>query len=405
MDYAQMDHGGPGMKRMEHTMRALLGPFDAGQEASGTSWQPASSGHEGIHGMDGSWMLMLHGYATAIFDHQGGRRGNDEFFGASMLMGQAARSLGPGRLGLRTMLSLDPATIPKNGYPLLLESGETADGLTSLVDRQHPHDSFMELAATYSVSSGEGSFYLYGGLPGEPALGPPVFMHRRSGAEIPEAPIGHHWLDSTHITYGVVTLGGTWREWKLEGSAFRGREPDQDRWGIEEPKLDSYAARLSFNPTPDWAFQASTGTIESPEEIHPDVNTIRYTASAIHNRATPAGNWQTTLAWGRNRNRPGRTLDALLLESTLSIHSRHTFMGRAEVADKDELLDESDSLAYRSYRVEKLGLGYLVDPILTEHIAIGVGVYGTVSIVPDELVAYYDRAPLSGMLYLRAKIR
>ena len=389
----------------EHAMPGLLGPYPAAQDASGTSWQPASSGHEGFHRMSGAWSLMLHGYATAVTDHQGGARGDDKNFGASMIMGQAVGALGPGRLALRTMLSVDPATIGKEGYPLLLQTGETADGVNPLMDRQHPHDLFMELAASYSMTCGSRAVFVYAGLPGEPALGPPVFMHRRSGIDIPEAPIGHHWLDSTHITYGVVTLGGVWGGWKLEGSAFRGREPDENRWNIEEPKLDSYAARLSFNPTPDCAFQASLGRLESPEQLEPDVNVDRYTVSAIYNRAAPDGTWQTTLAWGRNRNDPGRTLDALLLESTLSLHQRHSFMGRVEVTEKDELFEPGDPLGDSAYTVGKIGLGYLYDAIRSLHFAVGVGAYGTVSVVPDAIVSAYDSAPLSGMLYLRVKIR
>jgi hypothetical protein len=399
------DHMQHGAHAEPHVMPALFGPYDATREASGTAWQPSSSEHEAIHKMAGPWSVMFHGFATAVGDHQGGDRGDDEIFGASMIMAAAARPVGPGRLGLRTMLSLDPATIGKDGYPLLLQTGETGDGTTPLIDRQHPHDFFMEVAASYSVSSRDRSVFLYAGLPGEPALGPPVFMHRRSGVEIPEAPISHHWLDSSHITFGVVTLGGVQGRWKAEGSAFRGREPNADRWDIEKPDLDSYAFRLSCNPTQNWALQASFGRLESPEELHPGVDTDRYTASAIYNRGTRGGNWQSTLAWGRNRNRPGRTLDALLLESTLSVRTRHTFMGRAEVAEKDELFEEGDPLGDRVYTVKKIGFGYVYDPLLRPHFALGVGAYGTVSVVPDEIVAAYESEPLSSMIFLRAKIR
>src|SRR5438477_81863 len=142
-----------------------------------------------------------------------------------MFMGMAQRPLGAGTVGLRTMLSLEPLTIGKHGYPLLLQTGETANGRTPLVDRQHPHDLFMELAGSYSIASGNRSLFLYGALPGEPALGPPAFMHRFSGINIPVAPITHHWLDSTHITYGVLTAGAVGDRVKVEASAFRGREP------------------------------------------------------------------------------------------------------------------------------------------------------------------------------------
>src|SRR5262249_14655324 len=151
------------------------------------------------------------------------------------------RPLGSGTIGFRAMLSLEPATIGRTGYPLLLQTGETANGRTPLIDRQHPHDLFMELATSYSAPVGPGTGFLYFGLPSEPALGPPTYMHRASGYDDPAAPITHHWLDSTHVTMGVATGGWTWRDVKVEGSIFTGREPDQHRWDIEEPRFDSYA--------------------------------------------------------------------------------------------------------------------------------------------------------------------
>ena len=174
-------------------------------------------------------MGMVHGYADLIYDDQGGDRGDDKVFSSNMLMVMGQRSLGQGTWGLRGMFSLEPATIGKRGYPLLLQTGETANGRDPLIDRQHPHDFLMELATTYSVPVGDNSsVFGYFGYPGEPALGPSAFMHRFSGMDIPEAPITHHWLDSTHISFGVGTLGYVWKNWKLEGSIFTGREPDEN---------------------------------------------------------------------------------------------------------------------------------------------------------------------------------
>ena len=354
--------------------------------------------------MSGAWHLMLHGFVLPAWTDQGGDRGDDDVYASTMLMGRAVRDAGPGRLSFRAMLSADPGTVGNGGYPLLLQTGETSDGTTPLIDRQHPHDLFMELATSYALLGRNRSLFVYAALAGEPALGPPVFMHRRSGIDIPEAPIAHHWLDSSHITFGVVTAGGILGPWKLEGSAFRGREPDHERWNLEEPKLDSYSARLSWNPTPAWAVQGSFGTLESPEELHPETDTERTILSVIYNRAAPSGNWQTTLAWGRNRNDPGLTLDAILLESTLTTAVRHTVMGRFEVAEKDELFLEGDPLHGLEFRVTHAGLGYLYDALLEKHVALGLGVYGTVSWVPDDLEAAYGSDPLSATVFARVKI-
>src|SRR6267378_6267596 len=252
-------------------MKGALGDYSMMRDASGTSWQPDTAVMEGIHGIAGDWATMLHGFASLIYDHQGGPRGADKIFSESMLMGMAQRTLGSGTLTLRGMISLDPL-MGKSGYPLLLQTGETANGVTPLIDRQHPHDLFMELAGVYSVSGAHRSVFLYAGLPGEPALGPPAFMHRFSGLALPEAPITHHWLDSSHITFGVLTAGAVVDRLKLEISAFRGREPDEKRWNIESPRLDSHSFRLSFNPTVSWALQASLGRLNSPEQLEPDVD-------------------------------------------------------------------------------------------------------------------------------------
>jgi hypothetical protein len=395
----------PHAEHTGHAFPGMLGSYDGSRDASGTAWQPSSSGHEGIHSMSGAWHLMLHGFVMPAWTDQGGPRGDDDFFASTMIMGRAVRDAGPGRLSLRAMLSADPGTIGNDGYPLLLQTGETSDGITPLIDRQHPHDLFMELAASYALLGRNHSLFGYAALAGEPALGPPVFMHRRSGIDIPEAPIGHHWLDSSHITFGVVTAGAIVGSWKLEGSAFRGREPDHERWNLEEPKLDSYSARLSWNPSPAWALQGSFGRLESPEELHPDTDTERSILSVIYNRPAPHGNWQTTLAWGRNRNDPGLTLDAFLLESSWTFAVRHSVLGRVEVAEKDELFLEDDPLHGLAFRVTHGGLGYLYDADLGGHAALGVGVYGTLSLVPDDLEPSYGSDPLSGTVFARLKLR
>jgi hypothetical protein len=187
MDDGSMSHEG----HMDHMhMTGMYGSYPMTREASGTSWQPDSSHHEGLHLMKDDWAIMVHGYFQGVYDHQGGQRGDEKWLGNSMLMIMAQHPLAGGTFGFRNMLSLDPATVGKNGYPDLLQTGETANGQTPLIDRQHPHDLFMELAATYSHPLSEGqSAFAYFGYPGEPALGPVTFMHRYSGIEFPEAPI------------------------------------------------------------------------------------------------------------------------------------------------------------------------------------------------------------------------
>jgi len=396
-DMAGMNMGGD-------MMAGTTGGYSMMRDASGTAWQPESTPMEGWNGRWADWLTMLHGYITGVYDHQGGPRGGEKSFSESMLMGMAQRKLGAGTLTMRAMLSLDPF-MGKSGYPLLLQTGETADGVTPLVDRQHPHDLFMELAAIFSVPVNDRmSVFGYLGYPGEPALGPPTFMHRFSGMDNPAAPITHHWLDSTHITYGVVTGGFVDGDWKLEASAFHGREPDQFRWNFDSFALDSASARLSWNPTANWALQVSYGFIKSPEQLEPDVDQRRMTASATYNRPLDHGNWQTTLAWGRNDNHPGHTLDALLLESAAS-WNEHTLFARIENVQKDELFLAPSRLAGQVFRVSSFSLGYVYDIPVLDHLALGLGASGTVDVLPATIEPTYGSDPLSYMLFTRLKIK
>jgi len=390
----------------EMSMTGMYGPYTMTREASGTSWQPDAERHEGVHLMRGPWRFMLHGFADIVYDDQGGPRGDTKFFSSNMGMAMAQRSLGAGTLGLRAMLSIEPATIGKEGYPLLLQTGETADGRTPLIDRQHPHDLFMELAGAYSVSSGDRSLFVYAGLPGEPALGPPAYMHRFSGANDPATPITHHWLDSTHISYGVVTAGAVIDAVKVEASAFRGREPDENRWNIESPKLDSGSFRLSVNPTEHWAVQASYGRIHSPEQLEPDVDQDRVTASAMVDGAWgEAGRWAGTLAWGQNRDQPGHTLNAYLAEAALQTNDRHTLFARYEWVEKDELIIGPDPRGGQVYDVGELTAGYRHDFIRHEHVAVGAGASLTLSQVPSDLHADYGETPVSVLVFMHVALR
>ncbi len=390
-----------------HTaMTGMYGSYPMTRDASGTAWQPDSSPHRGMHFMKQDWTLMLHGSAQVVYDDQGGARGAEKTFSSNMLMFMATRPAGPGRLGLRAMLSAEPLTIGQQGYPLLLQTGETADGHTPLIDRQHPHDLFMELAVTYTYAlSDSSSIFAYFGMPGEPALGPPAFVHRLSGEEIPAAPISHHWLDSTHVTFGVATVGLVHGKAKLEGSVFTGREPDERRFDFDRPRFDSYAFRLSYNPTPDWALQGSFGHIRSREELEPNVNTDRVTLSVIYNKDWDQNTWQSLFAWGRNIDRPKGSTDAFLLESTLAFREKHTVFARAERAQKDDLSPGGVPQAGETLAVGEVSFGYIYDFLSAPHWVAGLGGLASVAIVPDTLRPAYGGTPLSGMAFLRIKLR
>ena len=205
------------------------------REASGTAWLPSLTPMSGVHGRARGWELMLQVIVFAQFLYESGEvhRRSHQAGSINWLMGMARRPVGEGRVGLRAMVSLEPWTVAGCGYPDLLATGEVCDGDT-IHDRQHPHDLFMEVAVESDRPlKGSLRWQVYAGPAGEPALGPPAFPHRLSAFVNPIAPISHHWLDATHITFGVVTAGVYGRRWKAEGSAFNGREPNESRTGFE----------------------------------------------------------------------------------------------------------------------------------------------------------------------------
>ncbi|GAA3895501.1 hypothetical protein GCM10022276_13230 [Sphingomonas limnosediminicola] len=396
---AGMEHGA---RQGGHEMTGALGPYPMERESSGTAWQPDESEHMGLMTSSGNWMLMAHGTLNFVYDHQSGRRGDDKAFASGMLMGMAQRPLGNGKLQLRASLSPDPL-MGARGYPLLLASGETANGQDRLIDRQHPHDLFMELSASVSQNIGaKSSVFLYGGLPGEPAFGPPAFMHREAIMDSPEAPISHHWLDSTHISFGVLTAGLVIDNVKVEVSRFNAREPDQHRWNIETGPLDSTAVRLSWNPTRELSLQGSWGKFIDPEQLEPGVDQKRLSASLLYARELSPG-WKLagTLAWGR-KTVEHHDDDAFVAEASLK-HSDWTIFGRGEVTENRELLPLQEHGP--AFRVGKVSIGAVRDFRISPHLSVGAGALFALNFVPDGLKPYYGTSNPTGMMgFFRLKL-
>ncbi len=378
-------------------MTGALGSYPMSRDASGTAWQPDSSPHVFGLSMRGEWMLMGHAMLNAVHDRQQGPRGDELTFVAGMVMSAARRDLSNGdALTLRAMLSPDPF-MGRRGYPLILAAGETADGATPLVDRQHPHELVMELSATYRHRIGETpNVFLYAGLPGEPAFCPPAFMHRMSTMASPEAPITHHWLDSTHITFGVITAGWVQGAWKLEASRFTGREPDEDRYDIERPRLDSTAARASWNPGDRWSIQLSRADMKSPEQLEPDVDESRLSASATYTAAVAEDSWwSTTLALGRKNPNEGETTQALALESAYAPNRDWTLFTRVESIESHDLGPTEEV-----HTVGKLSLGARRDFRLTDKFRLGFGALYAINSIANELEPSYGGTPDGAMVFL-----
>ncbi|HYK20675.1 MAG TPA: hypothetical protein VEV42_08070 [Pyrinomonadaceae bacterium] len=382
-----------------------------GQMGSGTSWQPASSPMPMWHKQSGEWLLMFHYNVAVGVNRQGGPRGVTKFESANWFMPSAVRRAGPGTLELRGMFSAEPFTFPPGGSPLLFQTGESYKG-RPLIDRQHPHDLFMELSATYTVPLGERTtWFAYIGYPGEPALGPTAFMHRASASENTSAPLSHHLQDSTHISFGVATTGFTYRWFKLEGSVFNGREPDENRYNFEAHQWNSRSARLWFAPNSNWSIQVSHGLLRNPEALEPgDVR--RTTASLSYNRAFSRGNWASSLIWGRNHESHGDeifNLNGYVAESTLRFLDRDYLYTRLELVDKNQLLRAADRLNlgirddHPSFRIGAYTAGGARDVWNTDKTSLAIGSDVTFYSKPSILDSIYGAHPVSWKVFVRLR--
>jgi hypothetical protein len=423
---------------------------------SGTSIEPPSTPVSMLMRHYRGWMLMLHGTAFIADTQQHASsnpsplpfttclqfdvacnspviRGGDKFFSTNWIMPMATRQFGPGRLTLRTMFSLEPATVSGRQYPELCQQGETAFG-KPIIDGQHPHNFFMEVAALYDLHLGERTLLSFYAAPiGDPAIGPTAYPHRQSASEDPIAALGHHQEDSTHIAFNVLTGGLTWRWLRFEESGFHGAEPTEQRWGFQPSPnglaIDSYSSRITFVPTQNWAAQYSIAHVVSPEALYPTENQQRQTASVMYNRpigahhdttsmpgmdmTTPAtGNWSTTLLWGRTKSlADGSIENSYLLESLLQFHTRNYVWTRIENAGRSsELLLPPGSALPPNFEEKPIGhvaaytFGYDRDYRFIPHILTAPGAQFTTYTTPDTLVSTYGHHPWGVVAFVRFRI-
>ena len=416
-----MPHPMPGAAMAPHTMGdMMIQPAGVSMDrmGSGTTWIPDAVTLPSRTRMLGKWMIMSHGFVFAQYDHQSGERGDDQFGSLNWVMVMATRDVAGGRFQARTMLSLDPLTVTNRGYPLLLQTGESYKG-EPLHDRQHPHDFWMELGALYQRSITKSlAWSVYAAPSGEPALGPVAFMHRPSAMDNQSGPIGHHWQDATHVSFGVVTAGIFSRAWQVEGSVFNGREPDEKRWDFDPIRLDSYAGRLTVNPDSHWSLAAGYGYLKSPEALNPGESIHRITASALHGaRIGDDGQVATTLIWAANKVAGESLSNSFLVESEAILDGKNTLFGRSEFVQKsaEELVVANPTVTSKGvslpgfpssqrFNVSTAQLGYVREIARTHFATIGLGAAATLNFVPAPLEPYYgSRNPVGAFVFLRLR--
>ncbi|RVT98325.1 hypothetical protein EOD41_16135 [Mucilaginibacter limnophilus] len=408
-----MDHSKMNMDSMRHNMQGMNHSYSLSlpmnRNGSGTSWMPDNTPMYMLmkHTKNGMW--MFHGSVFLRYNNQqlNGKtsRSDTQFDAPNWFMAMYNHKVGKnGLLNFSAMISADPLTVTERGYPLLFQSGESYKGQT-LVDRQHPHDFFSGLTIGYTQRlSNKVDVFGYFGYPGEPALGPPAFMHRIIALNDPDAVLGHHWQDATHITYGVATLGVRLDKVKLEGSTFTGREPDEDRYDFDKMRFDSYSWRLSYNPDRAWAFQVSQGYIKSPELLHPHEDVWRYTASAIY--ASPVDNegryFTGSAIWGLNHSGHGDE-HSFLLEGTRQLNKQAVY-GRYEFVQKSaEELALEEQFGNVLFNVHKFTLGTNRRPFKTGPIEYIGGIQASINLLSQKLHPLYGSNPMSGQVYIQIR--
>jgi hypothetical protein len=377
---------------------------------SGTDAQPNSTPSEMLMWQKGSWMLMLHGEAFVNDIQQSGPRGADKLFSTNWIMPMAQRELAHGTLTLRTMLSLEPATVTGERYPELLQQGETAFG-KAIVDGQHPHNFFMEVAAMYDYHVSDKTVLSFYAAPvGNPALGPPAYPHRASVSEDPIAPLGHHLEDSSHISDDVITFGITHGIFRFEVSGFHGQEPDEYRWDIDAGKIDSWSTRFTVNPGRNWSFQYSIADLTAVEALFPHEDVRRMTASLMYNRPLHRGNWDSMLLWGRNQSlQDGNVGNAYLLESTLRFLDKNHVWTRIENVDRTNELLLGERFLPTGFveryftRVQAYTFGYDREVWRARHVSVAPGAQFTTYGVPNTLSPSYGSHPYRVVAFLRLR--
>jgi hypothetical protein len=369
--------------------------------SSGTGWQPAATLDHAWMKSSGAWEVMAHGVVFADYNQSGGPRGAGKAESVNWLMLMEQHRLASGTLLFREMFSAESLTAPHPGFPELFQTGETYHG-QPLVDHQHPHNVFSELALDYTLPiDDEVSWLFYGAAAGEPALGPVAFMHRASASELPMAPLSHHLQDSTHISFGVLTTGVVVDRLKIEGSVFNGREPDERRYTIQFAPLDSWSARVSVAASPKWTAQYSYGRLERPEALEQG-SQRRQTASVEYVRRFANGSWATSVVWGRvHKLLNDHSLNGYLLETTANFKLRNYAFSRMELVDKDELFPGNPSLP--SYRIGAYTFGGERDLIQRRQGQLALGADFTFYSKPSSLDSAYGNNPVSFQIFLRAR--
>lgn len=337
------------------------------RNVSGTTANPGTRLPHVVTG-EFQWQFF-HSFAAHVtyVSESGPEEQRNEIFSTNWLTAGVQRHIGDrGLLLLRGRVSLEPFTVPEEGYPQILQF-VSQEGGDVLLDFMRPQDLFGEAAAHFAYRTSTSSFvHLYAAAVGDPALGTAPYALRASGVDFPEAPFAYDIQETFHTKTRVVTLGFTTKVFSLEGSVFHDAITTGDHTEIDDGDIDSRSARLTFNPSRNLSVQVSRGELgeEGVAQRTVSSGSVSYATDNV-----------AVTALATRRETPTRpAMDSFGFELALR-GGRNTFMARIEAVDRPfDLFLERDPDVPAVERATHFTLGYIFDFLSSARYRAGAGV-------------------------------
>jgi hypothetical protein len=293
----------------------------------------------------------------------------NKFFSTNWLSAGAERRYGDFTIIAGGRVSLEPFTIPKDGYPQLLQYAPP------LVDHMRAQDLVQEAAIGLQWRIAR----LYLAPVGEPPLGADPFAQRVTSMDFAEAPFAYDVQESFHVATRVIGAGVTTNAVSVDGAVFHHSQTTGRHASIDDGDIDSWSARLTFAPHARLSAQISSGRLG-------DANTDVSSASMTYHGSAVSG----SLLWTKNGD-----LHAYGVETSMR-PGRSTVVGRAEWVDRP-----AGVFTANTRRMAHVTVGYIFDVLKTRDQRAGFGVNIDYHSSTKTLLRDYGHKPQGVYLFLR----
>ncbi|WP_420476443.1 hypothetical protein [Noviherbaspirillum sp. ST9] len=231
------------------------------------------------------------------------------------------------------------------------------------------------------------------------------FIREHTGIDTRATLSSERWLEQRPGFAQTFSVGHAWQDLTFEGAAFSSPDDGRPPVGREPRKIDSRSARLSFSPLENWVVRLTRGTVSGLDHLVVGEQVRRTALSATYRRAFAEGDWEATLAWGRNSRKFRESTVGYLVESAFRFDGVHSLFGRFEQVGSDEIVRENESLQRQLFMMNKLTLGYAQDLRVTSSMRMDVGAYVTRYFVPSSMSPSYGSGPTAYMMFARVKLQ